>query len=133
MVTVGLTFRSDLDAVMGSIYSTIFSEDGEQPCLSLHQETMVAFLNVAILSKEVEGTETSMSLVDFKNWCRVLPSVRKFLGSLLMPLDSGSPALYGLYALSFIYLLPFAVQCYSTWYHGLNFIHLRLHCLSSIF
>lgn len=86
---VGLIFRSDLKAVLSSLYDTIFSQDGTRQCSSSHQDTMEVFLSAATLSKEVEGTESSMSLADFKNWCRVLPSVRKFLGSLLMPPDSG--------------------------------------------
>lgn len=87
----GIVGRSDLEAVIGSIYDTIFAPDGGQPCLSSNHDTMEVFLNAATLSKEVEGTESKMSLVDFKNWCRILPSVRKFLGSLLMPPDSGRP------------------------------------------
>ncbi|KAJ4840748.1 hypothetical protein Tsubulata_044419 [Turnera subulata] len=42
------------------------------------------FLNTATFSKDVEGsTEKSMSFEDFTSWCVHLPSVRKFLGSLL--------------------------------------------------
>ncbi|OAY71543.1 hypothetical protein ACMD2_22645 [Ananas comosus] len=33
-----------------------------------------------------------MSLADFRNWCNLVPSVRKFLGSLLLPPDSGRPS-----------------------------------------
>jgi len=32
-----------------------------------------------------------MSLSDFRNWCTLLPSLRKSLGNLLMPPDSGRP------------------------------------------
>lgn len=84
-----ITFRSDLEAVLGSLHDIMFSTEDDQPCLHSHQNTIEAFVHVARLSKEVKGTESSLSLVDFKNWCRVLPSVRKFLGSLLMPPDSG--------------------------------------------
>lgn len=87
----GIVGRSDLEAVLSSLYDTIFSQNGVQPCLRSQPDTMEVFFSAATLSKEVEGTESSMSLADFKNWCRVLPSVRKFLGSLLTPPDSGRP------------------------------------------
>lgn len=51
---------------------------------------MDIFLNAATFSKIVDGSaEESMSFEDFRNWCTLLPSVRKFLGSLLMPPDPG--------------------------------------------
>ncbi|XP_020246683.1 TLD domain-containing protein 1 isoform X2 [Asparagus officinalis] len=85
----GIISRSDLEAVMHFIYDTIFSPDGAQPCLSSGRDTMEVFLSAATLSKEVEGTESRMSFVDFRNWCKILPSVGKFLGSLLISPDSG--------------------------------------------
>lgn len=51
---------------------------------------MKAFLNATEFSQEVEGkAENCMSFVDFRNWCNLKPSARKFLGSLLKPPDAG--------------------------------------------
>lgn len=48
------------------------------------------FVNAAQFSEKVEGSSVeSMSLADFRSWCSLVPSARKFLGSLLMPPDSG--------------------------------------------
>ncbi|GLT34062.1 hypothetical protein SLA2020_086080 [Shorea laevis] len=32
-----------------------------------------------------------MSFEDFRKWCTLIPSLRKFLGSLLIPSDPGRP------------------------------------------
>uniref|UniRef100_A0A6V7QWW6 EF-hand domain-containing protein n=1 Tax=Ananas comosus var. bracteatus TaxID=296719 RepID=A0A6V7QWW6_ANACO len=85
--------RSDLEAVLKSIYETIFSPENDKTGAHSQQETMEVFLNAATFSKQIEGrTEKFMSLADFRNWCNLVPSVRKFLGSLLMPPDSGRPS-----------------------------------------
>ncbi|OAY84894.1 TLD domain-containing protein 1 [Ananas comosus] len=85
--------RSDLEAVLKSIYETIFSPENDKTGAHSQQETLEVFLNAATFSKQIEGrTEKFMSLADFRNWCNLVPSVRKFLGSLLMPPDSGRPS-----------------------------------------
>lgn len=53
------------------------------PCM----DVIHIFLNAANFSKDDGG---AMSFEDFKRWCSLLPSVRKFLGSLLTPSDPGS-------------------------------------------
>ncbi|VAI29661.1 unnamed protein product [Triticum turgidum subsp. durum] len=81
--------RSDLEAVFVSIHETIFADNNEAKEGS-NKSTFEAFLNSAVFSKDAEGvSEKSMSLSDFRNWCIVMPKLRKFLGSLLMPPDSG--------------------------------------------
>ena len=83
------TARSDLESVLASIHETVFAENkgvGE----GSNNKTFEAFLNSAVFSKDAEGvSEKAMSLSDFRNWCTLLPSLRKFLGNLLMPPDSG--------------------------------------------
>jgi hypothetical protein len=52
-------------------------------------------IHPAFAAKMVAGTwllrisTLLMSLSDFRSWCTLLPSSRKFLGNLLMPPDSG--------------------------------------------
>jgi hypothetical protein len=85
------TARSDLESVLPSVHETVFAvkkEVGE----GSNNIPFEAFLNSAVFSKDAEGvSEKSMSLSDFRNWCIFLPSLRKFLGNLLMPPDSGLP------------------------------------------
>lgn len=74
---------------MASIHEIIFA-DNKDAREGSNKSTFEAFLNSAVFSKDAEGvSEKSMSLSDFRNWCIVMPSLRKFLGSLLMPPDSG--------------------------------------------
>ncbi|KAF8726220.1 hypothetical protein HU200_019676 [Digitaria exilis] len=83
--------RSDLESVLESIHETIFAENKEVGEGS-DNKTFETFLNSAVFSKDAQGVlEKSMSLSDFRNWCTLLPSLRKFLGNLLMPPDSGRP------------------------------------------
>ncbi|KAK3136162.1 hypothetical protein QOZ80_5BG0429050 [Eleusine coracana subsp. coracana] len=82
----GILSRSDLESVLASIHETIFAENKEAVEGSKNR-AFEAFLNSAVFSKNAEGnSEKSMSLSDFRNWCVLMPSLRKFLGNLLMPL-----------------------------------------------
>ncbi|XP_066358908.1 uncharacterized protein [Miscanthus floridulus] len=87
----GALTRSDLESVLASVHETVFAakkEVGE----GSDSRPFEAFLNSAVFSKDAEGvSEKSMSLSDFRNLCILLPSLRKFLGNLLMPPDSGRP------------------------------------------
>ncbi|GJM87961.1 hypothetical protein PR202_ga03973 [Eleusine coracana subsp. coracana] len=86
---LSLTARSDLESVLASIHETIFAENKEAVEGSKNR-AFEAFLNSAVFSKNAKGnSEKSMSLSDFRNWCVLMPSLRKFLGNLLMPPDSG--------------------------------------------
>ncbi|KAI4300591.1 hypothetical protein L6164_033950 [Bauhinia variegata] len=81
--------RSDLESVLIAIFNGILAKDSELSSNS-HQDTVKIYLNSATFSKHEEGcNEESMSFDDFRSWCTHVPSVRKFLGSLLTPPDSG--------------------------------------------
>jgi hypothetical protein len=83
------TARSDLESVLASVHETVFAIKKEAVEVS-NNRPFEEFLNSAVFSKDVEGVSgKSMSLSDFRNWCTLLPSLRKFLGNLLMPPDSG--------------------------------------------
>ncbi|KAF5473513.1 hypothetical protein F2P56_010118, partial [Juglans regia] len=86
----GILGRSDLKSVLSAMFETIFSEKDTELGSSSHKDIADIFLKAATFSKHVDGSaEKSMSFEDFRNWCTLLPSVRKFLGSLLMPPDPG--------------------------------------------
>ncbi|XP_026440247.1 TLD domain-containing protein 1-like isoform X1 [Papaver somniferum] len=84
--------RSDLEAVITAMLDAVFSSSDAGPVSSSPQGISDIFLNAATFSDKVEGHDKSnMSFKDFKSWCSLLPSVRKFLGSLLMPPNPGKP------------------------------------------
>lgn len=86
----GVVGRCDIESVLAAILRSIFSLEASNPGLNSHREIINVFLNAAKFSKVVEGAaEKSMSFEDFRSWCALLPSVRKFLGSLLIPPDAG--------------------------------------------
>lgn len=86
----GVLGRCDIESVLAAILRSIFSLEASNPGLNSHREIINVFLNAAKFSKVVEGAaEKSMSFEDFRSWCVLLPSVRKFLGSLLIPPDAG--------------------------------------------
>lgn len=86
----GVVGRCDIESVLAAILRSIFSLEASNPGLNSHREIINVFLNAAKFSKVVEGAaEKSMSFEDFRSWCVLLPSVRKFLGSLLIPPDAG--------------------------------------------
>ncbi|PKA57323.1 hypothetical protein AXF42_Ash002628 [Apostasia shenzhenica] len=86
----GILGRCDLEAVMHSISDSVFHRGDGQTSLSSWKIAIEAFLDVAEFSKEVEkNADNSMSLVDFRNWCILVPSVKRFLGSIMMPPDKG--------------------------------------------
>ncbi|KAK0584598.1 hypothetical protein LWI29_015932 [Acer saccharum] len=88
----GIVGRSDLKSVVIAMFGNIFSTSTSESGSSSHQEIVDVFLNAATFSKNGEtSTEESMSLEDFRNWCSLVPSIRKFLGSLLTPPDSAKP------------------------------------------
>ncbi|XP_010104804.2 TLD domain-containing protein 1 [Morus notabilis] len=81
----GILGRSDLEAVLVAIFDHIFKGDNSS------KDSVGIFLDSAVFTKHDEGTEECMSFQEFRSWCTILPSVRKFLGSLLVPPDPGRP------------------------------------------
>lgn len=77
---------------MASIHDTVFPSQNYGHDLSSRQDFINTFINAAKFSKRSEQLpEDVMSAVEFKEWCTTLPSVRKFLGSFLMPPEPGRP------------------------------------------
>ncbi|WCJ34227.1 TLD-domain containing nucleolar protein [Euphorbia peplus] len=88
----GFVGRSDVESVIIAILKSVFSLNVNQDEWSSCEDVVNMFVNAATFSKDVEGSaEKSMSFEDFRTWCCLLPSVRKFLGSLLTPPDAGRP------------------------------------------
>lgn len=75
--------RSDLEVVLTSMFDNLFHPQCSDPKPGSHLEVVEVFINAAI------STSDSMSFEDFRKWCTLLPAVRKYLGSLFMPSDSG--------------------------------------------
>lgn len=80
-----LVRRSDLEAALASVLVSLF------PDADTSAASTAAFVDAAALSEAARGGEPVLSFEDFKSWCRLLPSLRKFLGSMLAVPDSGRP------------------------------------------
>ncbi|KAL0344822.1 UNVERIFIED_CONTAM: hypothetical protein Sradi_4313500 [Sesamum radiatum] len=80
----GTVRRNDLEVVLTSMLDNLFHRQSSETKAGSDQEIVMVFINAA------NFTSDSMSLEDFRKWCTLLPAVRKYLGSLLMPSDSGS-------------------------------------------
>lgn len=78
------------------IFKSVFSTESSAAESSDYKEMVDAFLNAATFSKSDDGSEKAMTFEDFRSWCSLVPTIRKFLGSLLMPPGQGL----------FFYLLP---------------------------
>lgn len=88
----GILGRSDVESVLMVMLDDIFSQRNSESGSNSHQVVISIFLNAASFSESGEGSaEKSMSFEDFRKWCALLPSVRKYLGSLLSPSDPGKP------------------------------------------
>jgi hypothetical protein len=91
---------------MIAIFNDILCIKGSEDGTSSHQDIVNIFLYAATFSIHDEKcTEEAMSFEDFRSWCTHLPTVRKLLGSLLLPPDSGLTALnlqYFWYRLNFL-------------------------------
>lgn len=84
------TCRSDLEAVLTEVLKNISSHESHQSEPNSEREVLDVFLNAANLTTDdTKGAEGCMSFEEFRSWCARLPSVRKFLGTLLSPRDSG--------------------------------------------
>lgn len=87
----GHLVRSDLEAVISEILDTISVGKKSESSSASELRPISIFLDAAKFTKDVEGSsDRSMSLEDFKTWCRLVPSARKFLVSLLKPSSTGS-------------------------------------------
>lgn len=88
--SVKSTCRSDLEAVLTAVLRNISSHESHQSEPSPDREILDIFLNAANLTTDdTKCAESCMSFEEFKSWCARLPSVRKFLGTLLSTRDSG--------------------------------------------
>jgi len=76
--------RAEIEAVLLSILETVLSPKDAVPDASLPEESLQAFLNAASFTDEVEGDDGPfMSSQNFQKWCTLVPSIKKFLATLL--------------------------------------------------
>lgn len=86
----GVLTRSDLELVLVVVFKSVFSTT--ESSTSDYKEMVDALLNAASFSKSTDdGSEKGMSFEDFRSWCSHVPTVRKFLGSLLTPPSPARP------------------------------------------
>ena len=78
-----------MQAVLAAILADLFPSKDNKPGLSSHQCLVDAILSAAAFSKDAGSNEKNMSFEDFKNLCDHVPSLRKYLGSLLTAPDPG--------------------------------------------
>lgn len=84
-------YRSDLQAVIDAILDDLFPLKDNESGMRSHQCIVDAILGAAtFLKDDGEGGTESMSFEDFKDLCGRIPSLRKYLGSLLSPPDPGT-------------------------------------------
>lgn len=86
---ISVTNRSDLESVVNTMLNYVFSKQCSEPDAGSQQEIAQIFLNAVNFNKHDGHAESSMTFDDFKTWCTLLPSVKKFLGSLMDPSDPG--------------------------------------------
>ncbi|OAE33265.1 hypothetical protein AXG93_1200s1270 [Marchantia polymorpha subsp. ruderalis] len=77
--------RTEVEAVIISVLATVLGPSDAVVDAGLPEEVLRAFLNAAdfSLQPESEGEEPCMTSQDFRNWLEMIPSIKKFLSSLL--------------------------------------------------
>lgn len=83
----GIVERSDAEAALKVILDDVLSDRSSEPVSNLHGDVIGSFLNAASFSKRGDGCVDCMSYEDFRRWCTLVPSVRKYLGNLLTSPD----------------------------------------------
>ncbi|CAM8897339.1 unnamed protein product [Rhodiola kirilowii] len=80
----GVVGRSDIEDVVNTTLDDISSSKPPAPTIASHHDNVGMLVNAASFTKHEDGSlENQMTYEDFKSWCHFLPSVRKYLGSLL--------------------------------------------------
>ncbi|KAG6553583.1 hypothetical protein Mapa_004497 [Marchantia paleacea] len=81
----GKVQRTEVEAVIISILATVLGPSDAVVDAGLPEEVLRAFLNAAdfSLQPESEGEEPCMTSQDFRKWLELIPSIKKFLSSLL--------------------------------------------------
>lgn len=79
----GLVQRSELEAIMISVLETVLSPKDTIIGDSLPEHAVQTFINAANFIPASECGGQRMSFEDFREWCNLVPSLKKFLGSLL--------------------------------------------------
>lgn len=82
----GLVQKTEVESVMLSILATVLGPN----YASLPEESPQAFLSAAEFSLDSQGEgEPCMSMQQFRKLCTAIPSIKKFLASLLTPPNAG--------------------------------------------
>ncbi|KAI4378654.1 hypothetical protein MLD38_016105 [Melastoma candidum] len=88
----GVVSRSDLESVLTTVFDNVFDSKYNDKGFGKHHDVLDLYLDSAQFSRTNDGNgEKIMSFEDMRNWFSLLPSVRKFLSSLLIPPGQGRP------------------------------------------
>lgn len=84
LLNVCLLCRTEVEGVILSILQTVLGSKDAVLDASLPEGILQAFLDAASFAENEEGAGAlCMSLEDFRKWCTLVPSVKKFLTTLL--------------------------------------------------
>lgn len=84
--------RTEVEGVILSVLQTVLGSKDAVPDASLPEGSLQAFHKSASFTKAVEEENAaSMSLEDFRKWCAAVPSIKKFLSTLLKGPVAGLP------------------------------------------
>lgn len=93
-----MVLRSELEAVIISALQTVLSPKDAIVGINLPEDSIQVFINSVKFTQGSEGdSNPHVSFEDFKRWFAQIPSIKKFLGSLLTPQKSGFANLLPLY------------------------------------
>lgn len=88
----GHTQRAEVEGVILSILQTVLGPSNAVTGAGLSEGSLQSFLQAASFTEDVEGEAAPyMSLEDFRKWCASVPSIKKFLTSLLKGPAPGLP------------------------------------------
>eukprot|EP00252_Welwitschia_mirabilis_P008534 TRINITY_DN2043_c0_g1_i1.p1 TRINITY_DN2043_c0_g1~~TRINITY_DN2043_c0_g1_i1.p1 ORF type:complete len:424 (-),score=84.25 TRINITY_DN2043_c0_g1_i1:302-1573(-) len=87
----GIVQRSELESVMISVFETILSPNDAVRGDTLSECSIQNFLNALKPNTSDCKDDQNISFEDFQQWCSMVPSLKKFLKSLLTPPKPGIP------------------------------------------
>lgn len=94
-----------MEGVILSILQTVLGPSNAVTGAGLSEGSLQSFLQAASFTEDVEGEAAPyMSLEDFRKWCASVPSIKKFLTSLLKGPAPGLCCAY-LFAIWYPYFL----------------------------
>ena len=112
-----------MEGVVLSILQTVLGSKDAVPDASLPEGSLQAFLEASSFTEEVEGeAEPSMTLEDFRKWCASVPSIKKFLTTLLKGPVAGLCSVYLPFVSSSLYFKCLKEHIYMGPFSGVHIL-----------